>query len=128
MKLMTDTITSELGSSSLCPPSTSRSLSRAGDPPCHTPCKAPAHLIKSDKNIQVPEVALPAPGPDVGHLLLPQHPLDPVILRPGFDADGVHAELPAVVPGPLPVQLGVPARGQPGEVIRFAKSALVHNP
>ena len=36
--------------------------------------------------------------------------------------------MPAVVPGPLPVHLGVPARCQPGEVIGFAKSALVDNP
>ena len=36
--------------------------------------------------------------------------------------------LPAIVPGPLPVHLGVPACCQPGEVIGFAKSALVDNP
>ena len=36
--------------------------------------------------------------------------------------------MPAVVPGPLPVHLGVPARCHPGEVIGFAKSALVDNP
>ena len=43
----------------------------------------------------LPEVALPPPGPDVGHVLLPQHALHPIILRPGLDADGVHAELPS---------------------------------
>ena len=43
----------------------------------------------------LPEVALPPPGPDVRHVLLPQHALHPVILRPGLDADGVHAELPS---------------------------------
>ena len=35
----------------------------------------------------------------------------------GLDGDGVHAELPAVVPGPLPVPLGVPADREPGEVV-----------
>ena len=40
-----------------------------------------------------------------------------LITHRGLDGDGVHAELPAVVPGPLPVPLGVPADREPGEVV-----------
>ena len=43
----------------------------------------------------LPEVTLPPPGPDVGHVLLPQHALHPVVLGPGLDADGVHTKLPS---------------------------------
>ena len=45
----------------------------------------------------------------------------------GGDADGVHAELPAVVPGPLPVQLGIPTSFTPREMIGLAKSGLMDN-
>ena len=85
------------GSSCLCPPSTSRSQWRAGDPPCHTPC---TQVIRpwspvSSVMLCLPEVTLPPPGPDVGHVLLPQHALHPVVLGPGLDADGVHTKLPS---------------------------------
>ena len=46
----------------------------------------------------------------------------------GGDGDRVHAELPAVVPGPLPAPLGGAARRLPGEVVGLAESLLVDNP
>ena len=65
------------------------------------PVTPPAHKCQyitspaTSVQLFLPEVALPAPGPDVGHVLLPQHALHPVILRPGLDADGVHTKLPS---------------------------------
>ena len=44
-----------------------------------------------------------------------------------LDGDGVHAELPAVVPGALPVPLGVPAHREPGEMVVLVKPGLVDN-
>ena len=43
------------------------------------------------------------------------------------DGDGVHAELPAVVPGALPVPLGVAADSFPGEMVVLVKPCLVDN-
>ena len=73
------------------------------------------------------EVTLSASGPYVGNVIVPQDVLHPVILSLGGDADGVHAELPAVVPGPLPVQLGIPTSFTPREMIGLAKSGLMDN-
>ena len=42
-----------------------------------------------------------------------------------LDGDGVHAELPAVVPGALPVPLGVPADLEPGEMVVLVEPGLV---
>ena len=52
-------------------------------------------IIFIRQEIHLPEVALSAPGPDVGHLLLSQHALHPVVLGPRLDADGIHAKLPS---------------------------------
>ena len=73
------------------------------------------------------EVTLPATCPGVMEVLLPDEVLDPVLLLFGLDGDGVHAELPAVVPGPLPVPLGVPAHSDPGEMIVLVKPGLVNH-
>ena len=51
-------------------------------------------IIFIRQELHLPEVTLSAPGPDVGHLLLPQHALHPVVLGPRLDADGIHAKLP----------------------------------
>ena len=45
-----------------------------------------------------------------------------------IDGDGVHAELPAVVPGPLPVPLSVPAHSEPGEMVVLVKPGPVNHP
>ena len=68
------------------------------------------------------EVALSAPCPDVVEVLLLDQALNPVFLRLGLNGDRVHAELPAVVPGTLPVPLGVLANCQPGKVIILVES------
>ena len=60
-------------------------------------------------------------------VLLPDEVLDPVLLLFGLDGDGVHAELPAVVPGPLPVPLSVPAHSEPGEMVVLVKPGLVNH-
>ena len=61
-------------------------------------------------------------------VLLPDEVLDPVLLLFGLDGDGVHAELPAVVPGALPVPLAVLAHCQPGEVVLLIESCGVNDP
>ena len=74
------------------------------------------------------EVTLPATCPGVVEVLLPDEVLDPVLLLLGLDGDGVHAELPAVVPGALPVPLAVLAHCQPGEVVLLIESCGVNDP
>ena len=71
------------------------------------------------------EVALSASCPNVVEVLLLDEALDPVFLRLGLNRDRVHAELPAVVPGSLPVPLGVLAYSQPGKVIILVESGRV---
>ena len=73
------------------------------------------------------EVALPAASPDVGDVLASDDIPHPVILRPRADADGVHAELSAVVPRLLPGPLPVLTFCQPGEVVGLSKSLSVNN-
>ena len=53
------------------------------------------------------EVALPASCPGVVKVLLVNEVVDPVLLSNRVNGNGVHAELAAVVPGALPVPLGV---------------------
>ena len=53
------------------------------------------------------KVTFPASSPDVWNVIGPDHASHPLILLLRGDGDGVHAELPAVVPGTLPVPLGV---------------------
>ena len=74
------------------------------------------------------EIALSAPCPDVVEVLLLDQALDPVFLRLGLNGDRVHAELPAVVPGALPVPLAVLAHCQPGEVVLLIESCGVNDP
>ena len=59
---------------------------------------------------------------------LAQDPLDRVPLGHGLNGDGVHAELAAVVPRPLPVELLVLSDGLPREVITFAKALKMNHP
>lgn len=73
------------------------------------------------------KVALSASGPDIVQIMVSYHSSHPVILRPGADADGVHAEVPAVVPRLLPGPLSVPALRQPGEVVGLAEPFSVNN-
>ena len=61
-------------------------------------------------------------------ILLLDEALNPVLLRLGLDGDRVHAELPAVVPGALPVPLAVLAHCQPGEVVLLIESCGVNDP
>ena len=53
--------------------------------------------------------------------------MDPLLLCWRLNGDAVHAELPAVVPGPLPVPLGVPAHSDPGEMVVLVKPGLVNH-
>ena len=53
------------------------------------------------------KVTFSSSSPDVVKILLVNDAVDPVLLLDTLNADAVHAELPAVVPGPLPVPLGV---------------------
>ena len=71
------------------------------------------------------EVALSAPCPDIVEVLLLDEALDPVFLRLGLNGDRIHAELAAVVPGPLPIPLGVLANSKPGKVIILVESGRV---
>ena len=73
------------------------------------------------------KVTFPSSSPDIVQPIVPQHCLHPVILCPGADADGVHAEVPAVVPRLLPGPLPVPAHRQPGEVVGLAEPFSVNN-
>ena len=54
-----------------------------------------------NKNIYTFEVTLPATSPDVMKILLVNQVLHPPGLGWALNRDGVHAELPAVVPGSL---------------------------
>ena len=60
-------------------------------------------------------------------ILLPDEIMDPLLLCWRLNGDAVHAELPAVVPGALPVPLAVLAHCQPGEVVGLSKSLSVNN-
>ena len=60
------------------------------------------------------------------HLL--EYALDPGVLLPAGDGHAVHAELPAVVSGPLPVPLRVLPHVQPGEVVGLPELLLVDQP
>ena len=73
------------------------------------------------------EIALPSSSPDVVKILFLDEVCHPVTLLLGLDGDGVHAELPAVVPGPLPVPLGAGPSLQPGEVISLPKPLSVND-
>ena len=82
-------------------------------------------LLKLDSREITLEVAFSAPCPDVVEVLLLNQALDPVFLSLCLNGDRVHAELPAVVSGTLPVPLSVFANSQPGKVIVLVKSGSV---
>lgn len=73
------------------------------------------------------EVAEPARGPDVGHVLLLDQAVDHVVLLLGLDGHKVHAVLPANVAGVQPVDLLVGVGGRVGavEVVVVAQSELL---
>ena len=73
------------------------------------------------------EIALPASCPDVVKFLFPDQVGHPGALLLGVNRYGVHAELPAVVSGPLPVPLLVWPSLLPREMVRFAKSLSMDN-
>ena len=58
----------------------------------------------------------------------PDQVFHPFGLGGRVDGDGVHAELAAVVPRPLPVPLRVGARLQPGEVVLLTKALGMDHP
>ena len=86
------------------------------------------------------EVTFPATSPDIVKILIVDQVLHPpslgltecdclvtkilvrlLLTHLSVDGDGVHAELPAVVPGALPVPLGVAADSDPGEMVVLVK-------
>lgn len=73
------------------------------------------------------EVTFPSTSPDIVKILIVNQVLHPPGLGRCLDGDGVHAELPAVVPGALPVPLGVPADREPGEMVVLVKPGLVYD-
>ena len=73
------------------------------------------HQLYIDQNLKI-------------QLSLPDQVLDPFGFSGWVDGDGVHAELAAVVPRPLPVKLGVGARLQPGEVVPLTKPLCMDHP
>ena len=73
------------------------------------------------------EVTFPSSGPDIMKLLRVNQVPHPLGLGRSLNGDGVHAELPAVVPGPLPVPLLVPAHSDPGEMIILVEPGLVND-
>ena len=95
--------------------------------PCGRPVPAILYGGLQVTSLAPGEVALPAASPDVGDVLASDDIPHPVILRPRADADGVHAELSAVVPRLLPGPLPILTFCQPGEVVGLSKSLSVNN-
>ena len=101
---------------------------RGGNPrPCRSPVPTILYSWLQVFPVAPREITLPAPSPDVGDVILPDNIFHPVILLLAGDGDGVHAELPAVVPGPLPVPLGIPTSLKPGEMERLSKLFGMNN-